>query len=113
MGGWREEWETEGYRVALSSDEIDFLRVRMQIERGRLVRFTAQYEIVEEDRTYGVVRYDSAHGEPHRDFLDWNGRVISKTPLTGKTYDQALKEGTADIKVNWPTYRERFERLRS
>ncbi len=34
MGGWREEWETESFRVPLSWERTDFLRVRMRIERG-------------------------------------------------------------------------------
>ena len=111
MGGWRDEWETEGYRIPLSEEETDFLRVRMRIERGMLTRFTVQYEAVVGARTYAVIRYDNAHGTPHRDTLDWNGSVIHKVWLPGKPYHQVLKEGTDDIKTDWPAYREAFERM--
>ena len=112
MGGWREDWETETFRVPLSWDGLDFLRVRMRIERGALVRFTAQYEAVVEGRTYGVIRYDSAHGRPHRDTVDWTGTVIDKKWLPDMPLDRARKEGSDDIKANWSTYREAFERMR-
>lgn len=111
MGGWREEWETEGYRHDLTGRETDFLRVRMRIERGILVRYTAQYETVSEGRVYAVVRFDTAHGRPHRDVLNRSGRVIHKRWLPAKAYDEALADATDDIKANWPAYRAAFERM--
>lgn len=104
-----EEWATTAYRARLSADR-DYLRVRLQIERGRVVRFTVQYEAVVGDQTYPVVRYDSAHGAAHRDTLDRAGRVVAKDWISGTSYADVVTEAIADIKSNWQTYRDRFER---
>jgi len=112
MGGWREEWETRGYRRRLSGSAEDFLRVRMRIERGQLRRFTAQYEAVFDGRTYPVVRYDTAHSGPHRDTLDWQGRVVAKDWLREGPYGDVLDDATNDIDRRWRTYRSEFERRR-
>jgi hypothetical protein len=104
----RDDWATTAYRFDLGTGG-DFLRVLIRIERGRVTRFTTQYEAVVEGRTRPAVRYDSAHGRPHRDILDRYGRVVEKRWLPGKTNDEALTEGIADIKAHWPAYREAFE----
>lgn len=109
MGGWREAWETTGFDFDLSPDGANRLRARIRAERGEVTRFTVQYEVVAEGATYAAVRYDSAHGRPHRDILDRRGRVIEKTWIVGKTYKQIVTEAIADVKANWPTYRARFE----
>ena len=111
MGGWREAWETTDYRERLR-DERDFLRVRIRVERGRLVRYMAPYEAVIEGRIYPVVRYDNAHGFPHRDRLDWRGQVMEKLPFYGVSNAAALDNGKADIKANWRAYRVEFLRRR-
>ena len=111
MGGWREEWETASYRISLDGSDADFLRVRMRIERGQLVRFTAQYEAVVAGRVYAVVRYDTAHGSPHRDLLDWAGRVVDKRFVGTAPYGEVLDAATKDIHATWRTYRSAFEGL--
>lgn len=103
MGDWREEWETTEYRERLR-DERDFLRVRIRVERGSVVR----YEAVIGGRTYPIIRYDNAHGFSHRDRLDWDGRVVDKLPILGKSNAEALNEGKADIKTSWHAYRVEF-----
>ena len=105
----RDDWATTAYRVRLR-DEQDFLRVLIQVERGVVLRFVVQYEAVLDGATYPVVRYDSAHGAAHRDILDRTGRVIDKHWIFNKTYAEVATDAIADIKANWPTYREAFER---
>lgn len=112
MGGRREQWETARYRQDLTGEGTDFIRVRMRVERGDLVRFMAQYEAVIAVRVYGVVRYDTAHGAPHRDTLDWQGRVRSKRMLAGFTFAEALDYAIDDIQSNWRGYRSEFQRRR-
>lgn len=84
----------------------------MRVERGDLVRFTAQYEAVLGNRVYGIVRYDIAHGGSHRDTLDRRARVVSKRWLRGLSDAEALDVATADIWANWRVYRAEFERRR-
>ncbi len=63
------------YDVAFTA--TDFLRFRIVSERGHIVSFTIQYEIVIEGKTYPVARYDTAHGGAHRDLhrADFIGRM--------------------------------------
>lgn len=112
MGDWRQEWETRWYRTRLNGSEHDFLRVRMRTDRGQFVRFVAQYEAVFERRVLPVVRYDTAHGRPHRDTLDWGGRVVIKDGLPPRPYGELLDDATEDIWARWLTYRADFERRR-
>jgi len=111
MGRWRDEWETAGYRADLGSG-VDFIRVRIQVERGEVIRYTAQQEADVGDQTLAMLRYDSAHGRPHRDLLDWCGAVIEKRWVPASTMSAALTEAIVDIRANWPTYRDDFERRR-
>ena len=111
MGDWRDEWETTGY-VAFVGTMGDVYRVRIRAERGRVTRFTVQFEVRIEDRFYPAIRYDTAHGRPHRDTLDWHGTVIDKVWLPLTSYAQAVDDAIAEIKANWHTYREAFERRR-
>ena len=79
-------------------------------EKGKIVEFCIQYEIYVDDKWYPAVRYDTAHGFAHRDFMDFNG-VTSKTPLFISDYNEALipLSGTeSDIKTNWEIYKKRF-----
>lgn len=57
----------------------DAFRVRVTIERGIVLAFTAQLEVFVDGRFRPAERFDSAHGRPHRDTLDWTGEVIAKT----------------------------------
>lgn len=63
--------QTQGY--VDSSLDGDVMRVRWTHERDTIVAFTVQYEALIEGQYYPVVRYDTAHGRPHRDTLAWNG----------------------------------------
>lgn len=99
---------TTAYEVAFTA--TDFLRFRIVSERGRVVSFTVQYEIEIDDKTYPVVRYDTAHGDAHRDLLDHEGRNIDKHWLPGWDYQVALQYARADLVANWPRYRADFIR---
>ena len=109
MGGWRDEWETTGHEAPVGT-KGDGYRVRLRVERGRVVRFTVQFEVWLEGHAYPAIRYDSAHGRPHRDTLDWAGRVVKKDWLPDKPYAEIVKEAILDIKASWQVYREEFER---
>ena len=74
---------------------------------GKVVVFCVQYEIYIYGKWYPVVRYDTAHGFAHRDFMDFNG-VKSKTPLFTSDYNDALTFAEFDIKSNWEIYKKRF-----
>lgn len=107
----RDSWATIRYRFELTeSDGTDFVRVLLRIEQGVVVRFTVQYETVVEGRTYPVIRYDSAHGMPHRDSLDRDGRIVDKLWIGSKTHGEVATDAITAIKSYWREYRQDFLR---
>lgn len=83
------------------------LRGRFRRNRGLITEFVIQLETVLGDEWLPVVRYDSAHGRPHRDRMDRWGREIEKRWLS-MSNNEALTAGTADIKQNWKRYIAQF-----
>jgi hypothetical protein len=73
------------------------------------VEFCVQYETMIAGRWHPVVRYDSAHEEPHRDVLHLNGSE-TKEVYSGFRMDDVLTSGQRDIVVNWPRYRAMYEK---
>lgn len=93
--------------------EGDRLRYRIVYEHGRVTAFSVQYEARIGPRHRAVIRYDSAHGEAHRDLLDVDGRNIDKRWLGKTTLPEALAIARQDLKANWRHYRAAFlERIR-
>ena len=76
-------------------------------EKGRIVLFSVQYETKVDDKWYTVVRYDTAHGFAHRDFVNIKGDV-KKTPLFNQDYNNALTFAEIDLKLNWEYYKKQF-----
>lgn len=104
--GDREKFDLEFFRQLRAGDVI---RVRLNIERGQVIAFTLQLETYLEDRWRPVVRYDSAHGHPHRDLLDWDGRVIEKFWLAPTmTNKQVVRYAEQDLSENAAAYRDAF-----
>lgn len=105
----RPEYKTD-YVTPLFPLDLDCqLRYRINPEQGHIRAFVIQLEIEIDDQLYPVVRYDSAHGQPHRDTLDATGRVIVKDWLPFD-FDRALAHAERDIRANWQQYREDFLR---
>ncbi len=107
----REEMDKEFFVPLLEGNS---LRVRINIDRGEVTRFVVQLEYnTESDTWLPVVRYDSAHGRPHRDILDPSGETVKKEwldELLGRDVSMAegLNYGQEDLKQNWPFYRDAF-----
>lgn len=102
----RDRRDREHFRDLPNGDTI---RVRFNIERGRVTDFTAQLECWIEGRWRPVVRYDSAHGQPHRDTLDWNGGVLAKDWMPPTiSLNQALTDAEQDLRTHAATYRLEF-----
>jgi len=90
------------------------LRIRIGIDRGEVKGFVVQLEYnIGGDTWAPVVRYDSAHGRPHRDILDPSGETVEKEwldELLGRDVSiaEGLNYGQDDLKRNWQVYRDRF-----
>lgn len=78
------------------------------VSRGRrIVEFRIQLEVLVDADWYPVVRYDTAHGSPHRDILHPNGEQ-TKDWFEGYSVEDVLTIGQKDIMDNWTVYRDRF-----
>ncbi len=91
----------------------DHIRVRFTTRRGRVSVYTAQYEPLIEGTYRPVVRYDSAHGRPHCDVLDWDGETIEKVWLADEPLGDALNHAIEEIVTGWRELRAAFIRRRS
>ena len=97
--------ETE-YVIYLDEAQRDRYRHFHRTERGQVVLFRVQYEALIEQQWVAIVRYDTAHGVPHRDVMHPDG---SQTKEQFPHYSRAhvLTMGQRDIRQNWRTYRAR------
>ena len=85
------------YVVYLSPERKDRFRYYHVLESGKIVRFSIQYEALFGREWRPIARYDTAHGQPHRDLLHPDGnqekrkfrgytqtiRVINQIPRLG------------------------------
>ena len=84
-----------------------WIRVEIHTEGSIVTRYIVQLEVWDLDRWKPVRRYDNAHGRPHLDVLDRQGRQIDKQWLPYPTND-ALTHAIADIRANWEQYLNEF-----
>ncbi|MBC8496379.1 MAG: hypothetical protein ISS57_17235 [Anaerolineales bacterium] len=96
---------------------IIYLNLETRLDRYRhyhvwreneIIEFSIQYEALIEGRWHAIIRYDTAHGQPHRDTLHADGSV-TKDWFTLYRMAEVLTIGQRDIMENWPFYRERYE----
>jgi len=78
-------------------------------QKGQIMRFRIQYEAFIGGRWHPVVRYDTVHGQPHRDLLHPDGSQ-TKEMYSAYSNAEALTLGQRDILDNWPAYRAAYEK---
>ncbi len=98
----------KGYVIYLSPERKDRFRYYHVLERGKVVRFSVQYEALISGEWRAIVRYDMAHGRPHKDLLHPNG-AQEKQDFRGYSPAEVLVLGERDIKANWQQYRSVYE----
>ena len=80
----------------LGSEGNKRLRFKIVTRKGRVVDFVVQLEIWVTQKWWPVVRYDYAHGFPHRDMLSPKGEE-EKTPLMLATLEQCVQYAEQDL----------------
>ena len=83
------------------------IRHRHTRVKHRITEFVVQLEVFINSRWQAVVRYDTAHGFPHRDLLHPDGRT-DKLPLPIQDFNEALTFAELDLETNWEMYKRRF-----
>jgi hypothetical protein len=91
----------------LGRDELDRLRIRLEVEKGELINFVVQYESFIGNKWTAIVRYDMEHGFFHRDFMMPKGEKI-KTPLEITDLISASIYAEQDIKDKWEFYKHKY-----
>ncbi len=78
------------------------VRVRMEKDGAEIIDFTIQLEV--NDAGWNpVVRYNYAHGTPHRDLIHKN-RKKEKLWMHGKMLNEVFNYAKEDIIKNWRKY---------
>ncbi len=77
-----------------------------EADKGDIIGFAVQLEVLVDDQWKVVIRYDSAHGFAHIDRYYLDGRKV-KIELHLKL-SEALTLGDEDIKENWKIYQKLF-----
>ena len=88
------------------------IRVRFQQDRGRIVWFVVQLEIILDEQWLPVTRYDTAHGFVHRDDIHPNGEQF-KTPLIFPSYEDGMNFTIDDLRTNAAWYVERYKQWKT
>ena len=89
----------------------DRVEVLLETEGGRVKKFAVQY-LTLLDQWMPIVRYDTAHGAPHRDVMRPDGTKDTK-PIRGYDLEEVFEFALRDVEHNWSDYRERYERGRN
>ncbi len=97
------------YVFYFTPEREDRFRYYHDLVRGEVMRFAVQYEAFIDGRWHPIVRYDTAHGFPHKDIMFPDGSQ-EKIHFLEYTFEEVLTLGERDIKMNWQEYRLSYER---
>ncbi|MGN6031786.1 MAG: DUF7718 family protein [Thermomicrobiales bacterium] len=91
-------------------DDRTRIRSRARFNRqGGIEQFTLQLEHCLDDRWLPVVRFDSAHGEAHIDYIDPKGQEYHKVWLgVGPPYNQVFTLTEVELKTKFSVYVDEF-----
>jgi hypothetical protein len=107
----RKQWQREFTRNLASGETV---RLAFDLDHGQVTSFLVQLECWIEGRWRPVVRYDTAHGQAHRDLLDWSGHAVEKVWLPPELdFNSALTLAERDVVENAATYRAAYEESKS
>ena len=85
-----------------------YLLVRIESWHGRVSGFVVLLLRTGVPDT-NVARYDTAHGQPHRDLLGKRTGLLRKDWLEGMSLREALKYAIDDLKSNYESYDQIYE----
>jgi len=83
------------------------MRMRISVEKGKVVDIVVQYETFINSKWTPVIRYDCAHGFFHRDVLSHKGETEKQT-ISIENLEHALQYAEQDIKDRWKFYKHRY-----
>jgi hypothetical protein len=88
------------------------MRWEFQRAKKEITQYVVQLEANVGGRWIAVVRYDVAHGFPHKDILQMDGTrskdYIDTTYDPSVGYRDGLDAAMSDVRSNWESYYQRF-----
>ena len=101
--------------VYLKSDlyeNNDRIRVRLQLEKGKLLDAMHQYETFDDCKWLAVVRFDCAHGQGfHKDLMYPNGDK-EKADVEVFSLEEFSLYARQDLNLKWKLYKEWYFKLK-
>ena len=98
--------DTEYFRLL---DDENRIRVKFYTERGRVDKFSVQYESHIEGSWEAIVRYDTAHGFAHKDVMMPNGSQKKESVDVGD-FGSAMTYAQEDLLQKLEQYRDDYLR---
>ena len=89
-------------------DDKSYLVVEFSTVDGRVVSFVVRLMFISGNAEKCVARYDTAHGCPHLDVVDAQGRLREKKWLLGMSLAEALRFAIDDFRLNYASYIKNF-----
>jgi len=86
------------------------IHVYFETFNGLVVSYVVKLILLIGKKYYEIVRFDNAHGCPHKDTIDGKGIVVRKTWFEYLDNQQGLDMAIKDIKDNFELYIERFKK---
>lgn len=86
------------------------IHVMIETANGVLVSYLVKLLMFQNYNYYEIIRFDNAHGCPHKDILDEHGNIVRKTWYDFFDNQQGLDMAIKDLKDNYLLYIERFKK---
>jgi len=94
--------QKEYFRYLTHEDRV---RCQIELDKGQVIKFVIQYEILVRGEWAAVTRFDTFHNSVHRDLILPDG-TLSKKWYMQLNFDEGLTFAYDDIETNWEKYRE-------
>lgn len=89
------------------------IRVRYLKDRGHIVWFVVQLEVLMEEQWSVITRYDTSHGFVHRDDMRPNGEQLKSGPLIFASYEDGMTFAINNLRTNAEWYIERYKQWKN
>ena len=86
----------------------DRMRVEIYIKKNKVVDFVVQQESLIRDKWNAIIRYNYAHGKPHKDIVSPDG-ITKKEWIEISDLSKIIEMAKQDITKNWQKFRDAYE----
>ena len=95
-------------RYIIPLSDVDRMIVRQDINAGNVIAFSVQLEVFLNGRWHKVIRFDSAHGDPHRHTFYPDGSEYKESMRTVHN-NVALTQAQSIVRSYFVQFREGYK----